>query len=90
MPHLIGSPACVLRPTQLRIRAKECGTTTKLLTVFLRKAEKGVIGKLIVEAVILLAASKQDDGGKTLRASLKSVPAGRKTYSVLLFIMALR
>jgi ParB family chromosome partitioning protein len=51
------------------IRAKEGETAAKLLTAFLRKAEEGVIGKLIVEAVILLSASKQTDGGKILRAA---------------------
>ena len=35
----------------------------------LRKADEGAIGKLIVEAVILLSASKQADGGKILRAA---------------------
>jgi hypothetical protein len=38
----------------------------------LRKAEEGVIGKLIVEAVILLSASKQADGGKVLRAAAQA------------------
>jgi hypothetical protein len=42
------------------------------VTAFLRKAEEGVIGKLIVEAVILLSASKQADGGKVLRAAAQS------------------
>jgi ParB family chromosome partitioning protein len=48
------------------IRAKEGESAAKLLAAFLRKAEEGVIGKLIVEAVILLSASKQADGGKVL------------------------
>ena len=51
------------------IRAKEGESAAKLLTAFLRKAEEGAIGKLIVEAVILLSASKQADGGKVLRAA---------------------
>jgi ParB family chromosome partitioning protein len=51
------------------IRAKEGESAAKLLTAYLRKAEEGVIGKLIVEAVILLSASKQADGGKVLRAA---------------------
>ncbi len=54
------------------IRAKEGESATKLLTAFLRKAEEGVIGKLIVEAVILLSASKQADGGKVLRAAAQA------------------
>jgi ParB family chromosome partitioning protein len=51
------------------IRTKEGESAAKLLTAFLRKAEESVIGKLIVETVILLSASKQTDGGKILRAA---------------------
>jgi len=51
------------------IRAKEGESAAKLLTTFLRKAEEGVIGKLIVEAVILLSVSKQADGGRILRSA---------------------
>jgi len=51
------------------IRPKEGESAAKQLTAFLRKAEGGAIGKLIVEAVILLSASKQADGGKILRAA---------------------
>ena len=51
------------------IRAKEGKSAAKLLSAFLRKTEEGVIGKLIVETVILLSASKQADGGKILRRS---------------------
>ena len=54
------------------IRAKEGESVAKLLTAFLRKAEEGIIGKLIVEAVILLSASKQADGGKILRAAAQA------------------
>jgi ParB family chromosome partitioning protein len=54
------------------IRAKEGESAAKLLTAFLRKADEGVIGKLIVEAVILLAASKQADGGKVLRSAAQA------------------
>jgi len=54
------------------IRAKEGESVAKLLSAFLRKAEEGVIGKLIVEAVILLSASKQADGGKVLRAAAQA------------------
>ena len=54
------------------IRAKEGESAAKLLTAFLRKAEEGVIGKLIVETVILLSASKQADGGKILRAAAQT------------------
>jgi len=54
------------------IRAKEGESAAKLLSAFLRKAEEGVIGKLIVEAVILLSASKQADGGKILHAAAQA------------------
>jgi ParB family chromosome partitioning protein len=54
------------------IRAKEGASAAKLLTDFLRKADEGVIGKLIVEAVILLSASKQSDGGKILRSAAQA------------------
>ena len=39
----------------------------KWLTAFVRKADEGTLGKLIVEAVILLSVRIQADGGKTLR-----------------------
>jgi len=54
------------------IRAKEGESATKLLTAFLRQADEGAIGKLIVEAVILLSASKQSDGGKVLRTAAQA------------------
>jgi ParB family chromosome partitioning protein len=39
------------------------------ITAFVRKADEGTIGKLLIEAVILLSARTQADGGKTLRAA---------------------
>jgi ParB family chromosome partitioning protein len=54
------------------IRAKEGESAAKLLNAFIRKAEEGAIGKLIVEAVILLSASKQADGGKILRVAAQA------------------
>jgi ParB family chromosome partitioning protein len=51
------------------IKAKEGESTSKLLTAFVRKADEGTLGKLIVETVILLTARTQADGGKTLRAA---------------------
>jgi len=49
------------------IRAKQSESAAKLLTSFLSKADEGAIGKLVVvEAVILLSASKQADEGKVL------------------------
>lgn len=51
------------------LRAKEGASGAKLLTVFLRKAEEVVIGRLIIEAVILLSVRPQQDGGNVLRAA---------------------
>ncbi len=51
------------------IKAKEGETVAKLLGAFVRKADEGTIGKLVVEAVILLSARTQTDGGKTLRVA---------------------
>ena len=54
------------------IRPKEGETAAKLLTAFLRKAEEGLIGRLIVETVILLSARTQNDGGKVLRTAAQA------------------
>jgi ParB family chromosome partitioning protein len=54
------------------IKAKEGEGASKLLTAFIRKADEGTIGKLIVEAVILLSARTQTDGGKTLRTAAQA------------------
>jgi ParB family chromosome partitioning protein len=51
------------------IKAKEAESAAKLLTAFLRKADEGTIGKLIVETVILLSARTHADGGKKLRGA---------------------
>ena len=51
------------------IKAKEGESVVKLLGAFVRKADEGTIGKLVVEAVILLTARTQADGGKTLRVA---------------------
>ena len=51
------------------IKAKEGESVAKLLGAFVRKADEGTIGKLVVEAVILLTARTQADGGKTLRVA---------------------
>ena len=51
------------------IKAKEGESVAKLLGAFVRKADEGTIGKLVVEAVILLSAGTQADGGKTLRVA---------------------
>jgi ParB family chromosome partitioning protein len=51
------------------IKAKKGESTAKLLGAFVRKADEGTIGKLVVEAVILLSARTQADGGKMLRVA---------------------
>jgi ParB family chromosome partitioning protein len=51
------------------IKAKEVESAAKLMTAFVREAHEGTIGKLIVEAVILLSAMSQSEGGKVLRAA---------------------
>ena len=51
------------------IKPKEGESAAKLLTAFVRKAEESALGKLIVEAVILLSARTQNGGGKILRAA---------------------
>ncbi len=54
------------------IRAKEGESVPKLLTAFVRKADESALGKLIVEAVILLSARTQSDGGKVLRSAAQA------------------
>ena len=51
------------------IKANQGESAVKLLSAFVRKADEGTVGKLIVEAVVLLAVRTQTDGGKTLRAA---------------------
>jgi ParB family chromosome partitioning protein len=51
------------------IKAKEGESVAKLLAAFVRKTDEGVLGKLIVETVVLLSARTQVDGDKTLRAA---------------------
>jgi ParB family chromosome partitioning protein len=65
------------------IRAKEGESAAKLLTAFVRKAEESALGRLIVETVILLSASRQSDGGKILRAAAQ-------TYKVDTDVIALK
>jgi len=51
------------------IKAKEGESVAKLLGAFVRKADEGTVGKLVVEAVILLSTRTQADGGKMLRVA---------------------
>ena len=53
-------------------KAKEGESVAKLLTAFVRKADEGTIGKLVIEAVIMLSARSQSDGGKVLRAAAQA------------------
>ena len=54
------------------IKAKDGESVAKLLTAFVRKADEGTIGKLIIETVILLSTRSQADSGKTLRAAAQA------------------
>jgi ParB family chromosome partitioning protein len=54
------------------IKAKEGESVPNLLTAFIRKADEGTIGKLVIEAVILISARTQADGGKPLRAAAQA------------------
>lgn len=54
------------------IKAKEGESAAKLLIVHLRKAEEGVLGRLIVEVAILLSARAQPDAAKVLRAAAQT------------------
>jgi ParB family chromosome partitioning protein len=53
------------------IKAKEGEFIAKLLTAFVRKSDEGTLGKLIIEAVILLSTRMQTDSGKTLSTAAK-------------------
>jgi ParB family chromosome partitioning protein len=54
------------------IKSKEGESAPKLLSAFVRKADESALGRLIVEAVILLSARTQSDGGKVLRAAAQA------------------
>jgi ParB family chromosome partitioning protein len=54
------------------IKPKDGESVGKLLSAFIRKADESTIGKLIVEAVILLSAKSQADGGKVLRTAAQA------------------
>jgi ParB family chromosome partitioning protein len=51
------------------IKAKQGESAVKVLFAFVRKADEGTLGKLIVQAVILLSTRSQPDGSKSLRAA---------------------
>jgi ParB family chromosome partitioning protein len=51
------------------IKTKENESVAKLVTAFVRKADEGTIGKLVIETVILLSTRSQANDGKTLLAA---------------------
>jgi ParB family chromosome partitioning protein len=54
------------------IKPKEGESAAKLLAAFLRKADEGALGRMIVELVILLSARSQPDGSKVLCAAAQT------------------
>jgi ParB family chromosome partitioning protein len=54
------------------IRPKEGEALRKLLSAWLRKAEESELGRLLVEAAILLSARSGADAGKVLRAAAEA------------------
>ena len=48
-------------------KAKDSDSTPKLLSAYIRKADEGELGWLLVEMVILHAARTQPDAGKVLK-----------------------
>ncbi len=48
-------------------KAKDTDSIPKLLSCYIRKAEEGELGRLLMEMVILHAARTQPDGGKVLK-----------------------
>lgn len=51
------------------IRAKNGEAIAKLLTAFLRKADEGTLGELIVEIAILLSTRTPEHGANILRTA---------------------
>ena len=48
-------------------KAKDSDSIPKLLSAYIRKADEGELGRLLMEMVILHAARTQSDGGKVLK-----------------------
>ena len=69
LPPLLDDKRLEMVKRNQGIKAKEGESAFKLLSAFVRKVDEGTVGKLIVEAVILLSARAQADGSKTLRAA---------------------
>ena len=58
--------AVVARNRGIR-KAKDSDSILKLLSAYIRKADEGELGRLLMEMVILHAARTQQDGGKMLK-----------------------
>jgi ParB family transcriptional regulator, chromosome partitioning protein len=54
------------------VRPKDGEALGKLLSAWLRKADEGALGRLLVEATILLSARSGADAGKVLRAAAEA------------------
>jgi ParB family chromosome partitioning protein len=59
--------AIVLRQHGIGKSKSPTDTPAKLLAAFVRKAEESVLGRLLVEAVILYSAQSANDAGRVLR-----------------------
>ncbi len=59
--------AIILRQHSIAKPKGPTDTPAKLLAAFVRKAEESVLGRLLVEAVILYSAQSANDNGKTLK-----------------------
>jgi ParB family chromosome partitioning protein len=59
--------AIVLRQHGIGKSKSPTETPAKLLAAFVRKAEESVLGRLLVEAVILYSAQSANDAGRVLR-----------------------
>jgi ParB family chromosome partitioning protein len=59
--------AIVLRQHGIAKSKGATDTPAKLVAAFVRKAEEGVLGRLLVEAVILYSTQSANDAGRVLR-----------------------
>ena len=54
------------------IKAKDGEPVAKLVSAFARKADESTLGRMAVEAVILLALRSQSDVGKVLKSAAQA------------------
>jgi ParB family chromosome partitioning protein len=59
--------AIVLRQHGIGKAKSPTDTPAKLLTAFVRKSEESILGRLLVEMVILQSAQSANDNGRTLK-----------------------